>query len=165
VSLRLIQHIVARHYGLTMDELLSRSRVQRLAHPRAVAMTLCRELTDASLPRIGRCCGKDHTTIIHGLRRCAVTPALTEALTRLRPIVQVALALEELDTLPMRVYSAQAQQSRWDEPPPPREPPRKRARDYKREWARTLARRRARIQAVGMEAYRTDQPVPSAWVP
>src|SRR5690349_7933008 len=128
MSLHLIQRIVARHYGLTREELMSRRRLRRLAYPRAVAMTLCRELTDASLPRIGRSFRKDHTTIIHGMQRCRQTPELMDTIERLRPIVQAALALEELDTLPMRVYTAQMQQWRWGDAPPPPEPLRKRVR-------------------------------------
>jgi len=52
--------------GVTMDELVSPRRSQAVAYPRQVAMYLSRELTDASLPMIGKeFGGRDHTTVIH----------------------------------------------------------------------------------------------------
>jgi chromosomal replication initiator protein len=51
-------------------DLKSRRRSKTLVHPRQIAMYLCRELTDASYPEIGRHFGgKDHTTIIHACRQ------------------------------------------------------------------------------------------------
>ena len=48
----------------------SRRRSKTLVHPRQIAMYLCRELTDASFPEIGRHFGgKDHTTIIHACKQ------------------------------------------------------------------------------------------------
>lgn len=163
MTLRLIQRVVARYYGLTRDELVSPIRRRRLAHPRMVAMTLCRELTNASFPRIGQAFGgKDHTTILSGIRRCAANPDLTVAVARLRPVVQTALSLAELDTLSMRVYTAQVQQSRWDDPqiqavlPEPMPVPAVRPK------------RRTVLNAYGprdLSGYRTDVPVPSALYP
>jgi chromosomal replication initiator protein len=55
-----------------MDELLSPSRAQPLAWPRQVAMYLARELTDATLPAIGRAFGgRNHTTVLHAYRKTA----------------------------------------------------------------------------------------------
>jgi chromosomal replication initiator protein len=65
-----IQLAVGEHFELTPDELLSSSRVARIAWPRQVAMYLARELTDDSLPAIGRHFGgRDHTTVLHAWRR------------------------------------------------------------------------------------------------
>jgi chromosomal replication initiator protein len=65
-----IQAATARHFGLTTQELLSRSRVERVAWPRQLAMYLARELTDHSLPAIGRAFGdRDHTTVMNACRR------------------------------------------------------------------------------------------------
>ncbi len=65
-----IQAAACRHFGLSPEELLSSSRVTRVAWPRQVAMYLARELTDESLPAIGRHFGRrDHTTVIHAVRR------------------------------------------------------------------------------------------------
>jgi chromosomal replication initiator protein len=65
-----IQAAVAEHFGITAPELLSSSRVARVAWPRQVAMYLTRELTGQSLPAIGRDFGgRDHTTVMHACKR------------------------------------------------------------------------------------------------
>jgi chromosomal replication initiator protein len=65
-----IQELACEHFGLTNDELLSSSRIARIAWPRQVAMYLARELTEESLPVIGRHFGgRDHTTVLHAWRR------------------------------------------------------------------------------------------------
>ena len=65
-----IQDAACRHFNLSPEELLSPSRVARIAWPRQVAMYLARELTDESLPAIGRHFGRrDHTTVLHAVRR------------------------------------------------------------------------------------------------
>jgi len=65
-----IQDAVCAHFSISREELLSRSRSQRLAWPRHVAIYLARELTDHSLPRIGRDFGgRDHSTVLNACRR------------------------------------------------------------------------------------------------
>jgi chromosomal replication initiator protein len=67
-----IQQIVATHFGLKVSELKSNRRVRSVAFPRQIAMFLCRELTDSSLPEIGRYFGgKDHTTVLHSCTKIA----------------------------------------------------------------------------------------------
>jgi chromosomal replication initiator protein len=67
-----IQVATARHFGISTDELLSSARSPRIAWPRQVAMYLSRELTDESLPSIGRHFGgRDHTTVLHACRRAS----------------------------------------------------------------------------------------------
>ena len=67
-----IQEAVCAQFHVKMAELKSRRRSKTLVHPRQIAMYLCRELTDASYPEIGRQFGgKDHTTIIHACRQVA----------------------------------------------------------------------------------------------
>jgi chromosomal replication initiator protein len=71
-SLREIQELTCEAFGVSMDELLSSSRAQPLAWPRQVAMYLARELTDATLPAIGRAFGgRNHTTVLHAYRKTA----------------------------------------------------------------------------------------------
>jgi chromosomal replication initiator protein len=66
VSIPLIQEVISQRFGVTLDELVSPRRSQSVAYPRQVAMYLSRELTDASLPMIGKQFGgRDHTTVIH----------------------------------------------------------------------------------------------------
>ena len=66
VTIPRIQEAVSQRFGVTLDELVSPRRSQSVAYPRQVAMYLSRELTDSSLPKIGReFGGRDHTTVIH----------------------------------------------------------------------------------------------------
>jgi chromosomal replication initiator protein len=66
VSIERIQEIVCDRFGVTLSELKSERRSQSIVYPRQVAMYLCRELTDSSLPKIGKAFGgRDHTTVIH----------------------------------------------------------------------------------------------------
>jgi chromosomal replication initiator protein len=62
--------LAAATYGFSEADLLGPSRKQPLAQKRQIAMYLCRELTDLSLPKIGRAFGgRDHTTVIHAVER------------------------------------------------------------------------------------------------
>jgi chromosomal replication initiator protein len=70
ITIRLIQEVVAGHYALEIKDFKIRKRTRALAFPRQVAMYLCRELTDSSLPRIGdEFGGRDHTTVIHAYEK------------------------------------------------------------------------------------------------
>jgi chromosomal replication initiator protein len=72
VSIERIQTAVTDRFGLSMEELCSERRSQNIVYPRQVAMYLSRELTDASLPKIGReFGGRDHTTVIHATSKIA----------------------------------------------------------------------------------------------
>lgn len=66
ISVELIQRTVADYYHLEVSEMVSKTRVRTVALPRQIAMYLCRELTELSLPKIGEeFGGRDHTTVIH----------------------------------------------------------------------------------------------------
>ncbi|MEQ9094258.1 MAG: chromosomal replication initiator protein DnaA, partial [Miltoncostaeaceae bacterium] len=70
VRIEVVQSEVCRYYGVTMDELLSDKRTRRIVGPRQMAMYLARELTDASLPAIGRAFGgRDHTTVMYAVQK------------------------------------------------------------------------------------------------
>lgn len=64
-----IQREVARYYKLAVDELRGERRVKHVAHARQVAMYLCRTLTAASLPEIGKRFNKDHSTVLTSVRK------------------------------------------------------------------------------------------------
>ncbi len=65
-----IQKAVAEHYGLKQADLLCERRNRAIARPRQTAMWLCKQLTTRSLPDIGRRFGgRDHTTVLHAVRR------------------------------------------------------------------------------------------------
>ena len=72
VSIRRIQELVSERFQLSMDELCGDRRSQNIVYPRQVAMYLSRELTDSSLPKIGKeFGGRDHTTVIHATSKIA----------------------------------------------------------------------------------------------
>jgi chromosomal replication initiator protein len=72
VTIARIQELVANRFGLTVDELCENKRSQNIVYPRQVAMYLSRELTDSSLPKIGKeFGGRDHTTVIHATSKIA----------------------------------------------------------------------------------------------
>jgi len=61
--------VVAEFFALSMDELCGPGKTKAVAQARQIAMYLCRELTDLSLPRIGQTFGRDHTTVMHADRK------------------------------------------------------------------------------------------------
>jgi chromosomal replication initiator protein len=70
VTIEIIQKFVADYYNLKMVELKSRNNAKSVAMPRQIAMYLCKGLTHASLPEIGRSFGgKHHSTVIHSIRK------------------------------------------------------------------------------------------------
>jgi chromosomal replication initiator protein len=72
VSIERIQETVVERFGLSLEELCGDKRSQNIVYPRQVAMYLSRELTDSSLPKIGRHFGgRDHTTVIHATSKIA----------------------------------------------------------------------------------------------
>jgi chromosomal replication initiator protein len=65
-----IQRSVCEHYGIRHAEMTSARRAREVARPRQVAMYLAKRLTPRSLPEIGRRFGgRDHTTVIHAIKR------------------------------------------------------------------------------------------------
>src|SRR5213075_1161716 len=70
VTIEIIQKFVADYYNLKLVDLKSRNNSKSIAMPRQVAMYLCKSLTHASLPEIGRSFGgKHHSTVIHSIRK------------------------------------------------------------------------------------------------
>jgi len=65
-----IQRATGKEFGITMDDMLSKRRARAIARPRQVAMYLAKIMTTRSLPDIGRRFGgRDHTTVIHAVKR------------------------------------------------------------------------------------------------
>jgi chromosomal replication initiator protein len=70
ITIEQIQKFVADYYQLKLTELKSRNNSKSVAMPRQVAMYLCKSLTHASLPEIGRSFGgKHHSTVIHSIKK------------------------------------------------------------------------------------------------
>ena len=65
-----IQRVVANHFDVPRNDLLSNRRTRKIVRPRQVAMYLAKQLTPRSLPEIGRRFGgRDHTTVLHAVRK------------------------------------------------------------------------------------------------
>ena len=70
VTPQLVVEVVAEHFGITMDQITSKSRSNDVAKPRQIAMYLCKNMTDASLETIGKAVGgRDHSTVVHGIKK------------------------------------------------------------------------------------------------
>ncbi|WBU64106.1 chromosomal replication initiator protein DnaA [Paracoccus aerodenitrificans] len=89
LSIEDIQRKVAEHYNIKLADLVGQKRVRTIARPRQVAMYLAKQMTTRSLPEIGRRFGgRDHTTIMHGVRKieelCAEDHGMAEDVQLLR---------------------------------------------------------------------------------
>jgi chromosomal replication initiator protein len=72
VTIENIQRETCRYFDIGFEELIAHKRTRRLVTPRQVAMYLSRELTDASLPNIGKAFGnRDHTTVMYAVQKVA----------------------------------------------------------------------------------------------
>lgn len=70
ITVEEIQRKVSDHYNIRLSDLIGPKRVRTFARPRQIAMYLSKQLTSRSLPEIGRRFGgRDHTTVMHGVRR------------------------------------------------------------------------------------------------
>jgi chromosomal replication initiator protein len=78
-----IQKAAAEHYGMKQADLISERRNRAIARPRQAAMWLAKHLTTRSLPDIGRRFGgRDHTTVLHAVRRIEALKAGDAQLAR-----------------------------------------------------------------------------------
>ena len=93
ITATIIMSVTAEYFSVTVDDLKGHSRSRVLVTARQIAMYLCRELTDLSLPRIGQIFGgKDHTTVMHAVRkisalmaeRLAIFNQVTELTSRIK---------------------------------------------------------------------------------
>ena len=71
VPLASVRAAVCAEWQHDLRELMSRSRGARTAEPRHAAFLLARDVTPMSFPEIGRAFYRDHTSVLHGVRRCA----------------------------------------------------------------------------------------------
>ncbi len=70
VTVEEIQRKVAEHYNIRLSDMIGPKRLRTIARPRQIAMYLAKQMTTRSLPEIGRRFGgRDHTTILHGVRK------------------------------------------------------------------------------------------------
>lgn len=72
ITPEVIKQKVAEIYNIKVDEFSAKKRNRNIAYPRQIAMYLCRDMTDLSLPKIGEYFGgRDHSTVIHACERIA----------------------------------------------------------------------------------------------
>ncbi len=93
VTAQLIMDETAKYFSITFEELISASRTRILVNARQIAMYLCRELTELSLPKIGQLFGgKDHTTVMYAdrkiRRRMSEERSLYNQVTELTSIIK-----------------------------------------------------------------------------
>ena len=69
ISAAMIMAATAEYFNTTVEELRGPGKTRALAQSRQIAMYLCRELTDLSLPKIGQAFGRDHTTVMYAQRK------------------------------------------------------------------------------------------------
>ncbi|MGI6584928.1 MAG: chromosomal replication initiator protein DnaA [Gracilibacteraceae bacterium] len=83
----LIKDIIGNYYNISIEDFTAKKRNKSIVLPRQIAMFLCRELTDLSLPRIGEEFDRDHTTIMHAYEKIS---------SDLKTDTQLKSVLEEL---------------------------------------------------------------------
>ena len=93
ITIPLIQLKVAEYFGVKTEDMKSKKRARVVSFPRQVAMYLCRELTDNSLPKIGKHFGdRDHTTVMHAQDKISQEiekdPAIAQAVNKIREVLQ-----------------------------------------------------------------------------
>ena len=103
VTLDNIQKRVAEYFQLSLEELRGAKRQRSVLYPRQIAMFLCRRLTEASLPEIGRVFGgRDHSTVLHAIakieREMAQDIHKKQTVDHLNELVLSASGAERLST-------------------------------------------------------------------
>jgi len=95
ITHKLIISVVAEHFGITSEDIVSKRRNSEYVLPRQICMYLCRELTADSLQSIGKSLGKkDHTTVIHGIEKISAEIKTNEELKNKIDIIKKKLNCE-----------------------------------------------------------------------
>lgn len=93
ITIKGIQETVAEHFGIKTSDMKSKRRTRNITFPRQIAMYLARDLTDSSLPDIGKeFGGRDHTTVIHAVEKIEtelkLDPSLQSTIKELINLIQ-----------------------------------------------------------------------------
>ena len=88
-----IKKEVCKKYNIKISDMESAKRKREFSYPRQIAMYLCRELTDSSLPKIGESFGgRDHTTVLHAYEKISneikVNSVLADEIKQLKTDIQ-----------------------------------------------------------------------------
>jgi len=90
----LVKKHVCKHFNIKQPDLESSKRSRNLAFPRQIAMYICRDMTDLSLPKIGESFGnRDHTTVLHACDKISGEMKSNEALRNI--IKEIELSIKE----------------------------------------------------------------------
>jgi hypothetical protein len=82
---REVMIVTANVYDITLDDILSQSRLHIICHPRSLAMAICVEVLGFSRSKVGWQFGRDHTTVIQSLRKYGALIRTIEARRSARP--------------------------------------------------------------------------------
>ena len=93
ISCETVKKAVCKKYNIKISDIESKKRNREFSYPRQIAMYLCRELTDLSLPKIGESFGgRDHTTVLHACDKIKsqikIDPSLSEDIKNLKEDIQ-----------------------------------------------------------------------------
>lgn len=84
ITIKAIQDVVGRHYDIGIEDFQTKKRTKSIAYPRQIAMYIAREITDASLPKIGEeFGGRDHTTVMHACDKISKEVAVSQPFSQL----------------------------------------------------------------------------------
>lgn len=94
ITADLIKEKVSEFFNMKIEDFNAKKRTKSIVYPRQIAMYLCREMTDLSLPRIGEEFGRDHTTIMHAYDKIysdmEIDPELKNILNELKNRIENA---------------------------------------------------------------------------
>ena len=93
ISCETVKKAVCKKYSIKITDIESKKRNREFSYPRQIAMYLCREMTDLSLPKIGESFGgRDHTTVLHACdkisKQVKLDPTLAEDIRNLKEDIQ-----------------------------------------------------------------------------
>ena len=101
ISAALIMGQTADYFGMTIEDLCSESRKKTFVHVRHIAMYLCREMTDLSLPQIGReFGGRDHTTVMSADRK--IRTQMAERRSTFNEVTELTSRIKQAAQAPRR---------------------------------------------------------------
>ena len=94
VTPALVKKYICKHFDLKLVDLESSKRSRNLSYPRQIAMYICREMTDLSLPKIGEAFGnRDHTTVLHALDKISTEIKMNGSLKEI--IISIENSIKE----------------------------------------------------------------------
>jgi chromosomal replication initiator protein len=94
VTPELVKKHICKHFNIKQSDLESSKRSRNLAFPRQIAMYICRDMTDLSLPKIGEAFGnRDHTTVLHACDKISTEIKANESLREV--VKNIELSVKE----------------------------------------------------------------------